>query len=489
MNRNRPSGIRQFGIALAVAVAVILLIGNTGWAAKNVILMISDGGGYNTWMAASMYQGKLGKQTYDRPGWQRFGCSTYALNVSNWPTGDSKQDQRVVYDPRKAWDASPLDPKTGGFAGYKYLKKTATDSAAAATALATGRKTYNNSINWPNNDLPLMRGETIAEIAKAHGKSTGVITTVQWSDATPAGLGGAHNIRRNHCDQIANEMLGGGWLDVIMGACNPDFDANGRVLPPGGKRDFQWVGGEETWKALKQGKRGWKLIESKADFEALIAGPTPPRVLGTAQAAKTLQEKRKSLLKAPMPLRAGAAAAAISPFAVPCNQNVPTLATMTKAAINCLDDNPKGFYLMIEGGAVDWANHDHKPDRMIEEQVDFVQAVEAVVDWVEKNSTWDDTLLILTADHECGLLWGLKSDKAAFDPVEDFGPGHLPGMKYNSGDHTNSLVPLYARGPGSGRFAELVKGTDAKAAVIWRFSGQYIDNTDIFTVMKEEACK
>ena len=97
------------------------------------------------------------------------------------------------------------------------------------------------------------------------------------------------------------------------------------------------------------------------------------------------------------------------PFAAPLNRNVPTLATMSKAAINCLDNNPKGFYLMIEGGAVDWANHANQPDRMIEEQIDFVEAVEAVVAWIESHGGWDETLLILTADHECGLLWGPNS--------------------------------------------------------------------------------
>ena len=209
--------------------------------------------------------------------------------------------------------------------------------------------------------------------------------------------------------------------------------------------------------------------------------------MGTAQVAKTLQEQRGGLtdgLEDRTSLHAHA-----RPFAVPFNQNVPSLATMTKAAIHCLDDNPKGFYLMIEGGAVDWANHANEPERMIEEQVDFVKAVEAVVDWVDKHSNWDDTLLILTADHECGLLWGPKSDKVAFEPIEDHGPGRLPGMRHNSHGHSNSLVPLYARGCGSGRFAELVKGTDAKAAAVWRFSGKYIDNTDIFTVMKEEVGK
>jgi alkaline phosphatase len=484
MNHSQLGRTRQPGMVVATA-AAILLIGNTGWAAKNVILMIADGSGHNTWLAASMYQGKVGKQAYDSPGWQHLACSTYPLNLSKKPTGNDTQDRSLVYDPQKAWDATPGTTKAGAFVGYAYLTTTPTHSAAAATALATGRKTYDDAINWSNENRP-MRGLSIAEIAKARGKSTGVITTVQWSDATPAGLGGAHNLTRNKHAEIANEMLGGGWLDVIMGAGNPDFDNNGRALSAAVKHDYQWVGGEGTWKALKQGKRGWKLIESKADFEALTSGPTPARVVGTAQVAKTLQEQRRSLM---ITLKARLTGTPLSPFEVPSTQNVPSLATMTKVAINCLDDNPKGFYLMIEGGAVDWANHANQPERMIEEQIDFVQAVEAVVEWVDKNSNWDDTLLILTADHETGLLWGPNSAKAAFDPIEDNGPGRLPGMKHNSHGHSNSLVPLYARGAGSRRFAELVRGTDAKAAAVWKFSGRYVDNTDIFTVMKEEVSK
>ncbi len=464
------------------------------WAAKNVILMISDGGGHNTWLAASMYQGKLGKQVYEQSDWIRLSCSTYPLNLSHKPTGDEKQDRSLVYDPKSAWPVDTL--KLPDFSRL-YLTRTATDSAAAATAMATGRKTYNNAINWSNDDRP-RRGETIAEIAKTRGKSVGVITTVQWSHATPAGLGGAHNVSRNHYAEIANEMLGAAWLDVIMGAGHPDYDDDGQPLSDDKKRDCQYVGGPETWKALKDGTRGWKLIESKADFEALATGATPPKVLGTAQAATTLQEKRgrgRVVL--------GGAHATTEPFAVPLNRNVPTLAVMTKAAINCLDDDPEGFYLMIEGGAVDWANHANEPDRMIEEQIDFVKAVEAAVAWIESHGGWNDTLLILSADHECGLLWGPDSAKTAdqpellwgrgpdsakvaFQPLEDLGPGKLPGMKYNSSGHSNSLVPLYARGPGSQRFAALVKGKDPTAAAMWRCSGPYVDNTDIFAVMNAE---
>jgi alkaline phosphatase len=162
---------------------------------------------------------------------------------------------------------------------------------------------------------------------------------------------------------------------------------------------------------------------------------------------------------------------------------------MTKGAIHCLEHNPQGFYLMIEGGAVDWANHANEQERMVEEQIDYMKAVEAVVAWVESHGGWDDTLVILTADHETGLLWGPLSAKVAFQPVEDRGPGKLPGMKHNSHGHSNSLVPLYARGPGSDRFAALVKGTDATAIAKWHFSGKYVDNTDIFAVMRAEVTR
>ena len=139
---------------------------------------------------------------------------------------------------------------------------------------------------------------------------------------------------------------------------------------------------------------------------------------------------------------------------------------------------------MIEGGAVDWANHANQPERTIEEQIDFVQAVEAVVEWVEKNSNWDDTLLILTADHECGLLLGPDSDKIPFQPLTDNGLGKMPGMRHNADGHANSLVPIYARGTDAELFKKLVKGKDEKAASAWSISGDYVDNTDIFAVMK-----
>ncbi len=231
---------------MAVATVVLALLpGRDAWAAKNVILMIADGSGNNTWLATSMYQGKVGQQIYDRPGWLRLACSTYPLNLSSKPTGSPEQLPTLVYDPARAWDETVAPSKLGKFAGYAYLKRGYTDSAAAATALATGRKTYNNAINWSNDNQPML-GQTIAEIAKAHGKSVGVITTVQWCDATPAGLGGAHNVTRNNHAEITNEMLGAAWLDVIMGAGHPEFDDGGAPIADAKKIKYQDVGGEET---------------------------------------------------------------------------------------------------------------------------------------------------------------------------------------------------------------------------------------------------
>ncbi len=460
-----------------LAWVMLLFIAAPAWAAKNVILLISDGAGFNCWRAASMYEGKWdavkqrSTQIYEGPDWVQYACTTHPLNLSTRPTGKAEQDPAILYDPAKAWDASPLNRAgKGAFAGYRFVKQGATDSAAAGTAIATGVKTYNNAINWSDTNQPLT-GRTIAEIAKARGRAVGVVSSVPWSHATPACLGGAHNPERNQYREIANEMLNAPYLDVIMGAGNPDFDDDGQ--PAQKKADY--VGGPETWEQLKQGKhpKGWRLIQTKDEFEALAA--TPPqaliKVLGVPQVNSTLQQNRGKYRQTD------------TPFSQPLNANVPSLVTMTKAALNVLTRNPDGFFLMVEGGAVDWANHANQTARAIEEQVDFNQAIQAVVEWVEKHSSWNETLVICTSDHETGLIWGPQSDTVAFDPIVDRGPGKMPELRYHSSSHTNSVVPLVARGSGADQFAKLVRGVDAMAAKHWGFSGQLIDNTDIFKVL------
>jgi alkaline phosphatase len=309
----------RLAVAILLALGLLVLPAAAAGKAKNVIIMISDGAGFNTWNATSMYQGKWdsakGKSTqvYDGPGWVNVGCSTYPLNTSRVPTKTTTQDASLVYNPQKAWATGTVETKDGRqFAAYKWLSA-ATDSAAAGTALASGVKTFNHAINWSNQNQPLT-GRTSAEIAHAAGKSVGTITTVFWTDATPATLGGAHNVDRANHAQIGREMLAAPYLDVIMGAGNPDFDDDGQ--PKRGKADD--IGGADVWAQLKAGTHpaGWKLIQSKAEFEALTSGPTSKKVVGTAQVHSTLQQARSKYQASDVP------------FARPLNTNVPTLAVM-----------------------------------------------------------------------------------------------------------------------------------------------------------------
>ena len=168
------------------------------------------------------------------------------------------------------------------------------------------------------------------------------------------------------------------------------------------------------------------------------------------------------------------------PFYIPLIPTVPTLREMSLAALNVLDDDPDGFFLMIEGGAVDWAGEENQPGRLIEEQISFNKSVEAVVEWIEIHSRWEDTLLIVTSDHETGYITGPGSGKELLDgdlsktwkPLVNRGKGKVPDMEWHNDYHTNSLVPLYAKGCGSERFAALA---DEKDPV----RGFYLDNTEI----------
>jgi alkaline phosphatase len=432
---------------LCLATVTSQVSGVTG--VKNIILLIADGGGFNQFTATSYYQyGALGHQVYDGPGWVKFGCTTYNSSGS--------------YSPSSMWSVWSWQYNSG-----------ATDSAAAATAINTGVKSYDKAINVNTSYQPLT---TIAQIQDARGRATGAVSTVHVSHATPACVW-AHNTERDAFAAIANEMIYNSGLDVILGAGNPDFDNDGQ--PASTTTDF--IGGATTWTQLKTGTtgKGWTLIESKADFQAYAANPAMPadRLIGIAQVSRTLQEERAA--------------------GTPLNTNVPDLATMSMTAVNVLSKNPSGFYVMIEGGAVDWANCEQpntsypnfNMERMLEEMVDFNHAVEAVVNWVETHSSWNQTLVIVTADHESGCLWGPGSGGSplAFNPIVNNGTGVLPGGLFKKLSHTSQLVPLYARGPGSELFASKVDGTDSTAATKYGFSGQYVDNTDIFQVMNTVA--
>jgi len=432
-------------------------------SAKNIILMISDGAGFNTFDACSYYQhGRLGCQVYD--GFPvKLACTHYMLQEDGRPFG---------YDPERIWTDC-------GYLRGEGQRSFATDSAAAATAIYTGVKTSYGRVSTDFKGIIL---ETIAETLDRNGKNTGVVTSVHFCHATPACVS-AHSDSRKNYAEIMRAMIYESGLDLIMGAGHPGYDNNGDPVPESvWKHDY--VGGKETWNELVSGQtgKGWTLIEEKNAFEALANSTEdlPTRVIGVAQVHTTLQYNRDGK--------------EMGSFI----NNVPSLETMTRAALNVLSQNENGFFVMIEGGAVDWANHKHNVARMIEEQIDFNRSVEAAVAWVGRNGGWDENLLIVTSDHECGMLWGAgtyidANENATFEsthdkfvewkPVSKQGAGNMPGVQYGSWSHTNALVPLYAAGKGAIRFYWTLDGWDQKAHEFWGASGLFVDNTDIFEVM------
>lgn len=466
-------------VVAVVVVAIVLFLESRTAPAKNVILMIADGSGANVIAATGMYEGKLGEQIFDGPAWTKTWASTYPLREGDIPIAGPKgleQDDEAVYDPSRYWDTTPVTTAKGGypdhFRGYRWHKDNAPDSADTATALVTGQKTYDGAINVNGNGVKL---QTFAEIAHLAGKSVGVVTTVQISDATPAATGGAHNVTREHHGEIAHEMLDAGILSVIIGTGNPDYDNDGarRNAP-----DYGWIS-ESDWTALKEGKHpgGFTLIQSNANFEKLETISTPPKKLvGIAQSFDSTQFNR-----------AGAMPSTEVPYSVPRRTDVPDLATMAKGALNILGRNPAGMFLMIEGGATDRAEHANNIGRTIEERIEFDQAVAAVSAYLDANTNgnnWHNTLVIVTADHD-HLLLGPQSDTVPFQDLVDNGQRHVPGYKWQYGSHSNMLVPLYARGADAAMFKSCAKKSDAYTDAQGRKFGRgaYLDQIQVFAIM------
>lgn len=416
---------------------------------KNVILLIGDGMGYTHIDNTSLYEnGTANWQVLsDSSGKVSEVRGTPSQIFETWDNVDMTTfPDQGSYDPAKAWT------------DFKYINENPTDSAAAGTAMATGHKTYNAGLGV---DADKNRVENLSERAIKLGKSAGSISSVPFSHATPAAFF-AHQESRNSYHAIADDGLRS-QMTVIMGAGHPYYnDSNQKLDTP----RFGYIS-ESSFHKLQDGQTDYSFIENKADFEALAAGgDTPERVFGIPQVGSTLQQGRASAVE-------GEEAA---PYTTPLNEGVPSLATMTNASLNVLDNNDEGFFLHIEGGAIDWTGHANDTARNIEETQDFNASVEAVVAWVEANSNWDETLVIVTADHETGYLAGKDSDPSW--TLMTGSAGKTPTVQWYSGNHTNQLVPVFAKGANSDALLSRVKGTDP-------VRGDYIDNTDIANFLLE----
>ncbi|MDR1140985.1 MAG: alkaline phosphatase [Planctomycetaceae bacterium] len=477
------------GISFLMIYLFFFAVVGLAQTAKNVIILIGDGNGFNSEWAGTYYRyGEAGKQCY-----QTFpvaiGCTTYSRTNKEveLPAGVAG------YDPSVFWETI-----ANGTQGTEFTRTT--DSAASSTAIHGGTKTSNGRIGMTYDKKPI---ELISEIAVKHGKKAGTVTTVPMSHATPAGFS-AHEAERGDLGTIFRQMVSKtSHLSVVMG-CGHPFYEHGKPIKIKDDEDekaktkrFNCVDGEKNWEIMKSGTlNGFNVIETKQQFEELAAGKgiIPDKVIGVVRSLGDLPPvdgnlddvaKTRELLE--------------KNYKNTDWKELPSLSTMSLAALNVLTkNNSNGFILMIEGGAIDHANHGRNTEKSVLEHTGFSKTVDTVIDWVEKNSSWTETLVVVTADHETGQIWGPATynddnNNGVYDEGDSFnefrqvqnnGRGKAPGVQYGSSGHTNALVPLYAKGIGADLFLKRIKGTDQKAAQFWNFSGQYVDDTDIFHVIK-----
>ena len=250
-----------------------------------------------------------------------------------------------------------------------------TDSAAAGTALATGNKTKNGAIGV---DKDMAEVSSVAVWAKNNGYKVGVSTSVSIDHATPASFY-AHENSRNNSYQIG--------LDLIES--NFDFYAGSDFVNPNNKN-------------AKDGK----TYESLYDLTAK-AGYT------LARGYKDYQKKAKKAQK--MILFQSEAASAKDngsiPYAIDRQKGDMTLSEITRAGINFLSkNNEKGFFLMVEGGKIDWACHSNDGATALTEVQDFDNAIKVAYEFYEQHP--EETLIVITADHETG---GLSLGTGSYD--------------------------------------------------------------------------
>lgn len=241
-----------------------------------------------------------------------------------------------------------------GYATTHSANRRITDSAAAGTALATGQKTSVGTIGMDSSDTkPLM---SIAYDAQRSGRRVGITTSVSIDHATPASFF-AHQADRNMSYEIAMEAPKAGF----------EFYAGSGFLNPTPE------GKPSLWEAFDAA--GYKTIRSGE-----VIGKSADKVL-------LLQPE-------------GAAADAL-PLAIDAQEKDLTLAEITRSAINHLD-NKAGFFLMVEGGQIDWAAHSNDAGSLIHEVIDFAKAIDVALEFYRAHPK--ETLIVITADHETGGL-------------------------------------------------------------------------------------
>lgn len=323
---------------------------------------------------------------------------------------------------------------------------TVTDSAAAGTAIASGVKTYNGAVGMDANKKPV---KTLLEVAKEAGKSTGLVTTSQITDATPAAFA-SHVENRSAQSDIAKQflekkvdvLLGGGedfWYPAGTPGPHPDHPAEDPTEESKGTQ------GNLVEKAKQI---GYQYVTNASELQKAKNG----KILGLFANEEMFQQQPEGqgdLYNPTVPLK-----------------------DMTKKALDTLSTNKKGFFLMVEEEGTDEMAHQNNAKLTIKAGQELDKAVGVAKEFAKKHP---DTLVLVLADHETGGLTLEEADdkdESGDGISKEDGPFSIAGSKeqfyvdWTTSGHTAVDIPLTAMGSGAELFAGVYENTYVHDAIL-----------------------
>lgn len=325
--------------------------------------------------------------------------------------------------------------------------ETVTDSASAATAFATGVKSYNGAIGVDVNGRPVT---TVLELAKRAGKATGLVTTSQVTDATPASFA-AHVRNRSDQSEIARQYLEKTKPDVILGGGEDFWYPAG---DPGAYPDNPPKDPTEESKGTKGNlvaraeQLGYDYVTNAAELKASKA----KRLLGLFANEEMFEHRNEG--------QGGSYDPEV------------TLPTMAKKALDVLDDDRQGFFLVIEEEGIDEMAHHNNAHLLLKAGKALDATVGLALDFQRRHP---DTLIVVAGDHETGGL-AIENVDAADESgdgesTED-GPFTVRGTKlkfyvdWTTEGHTAADTPITAGGPGASALEGVIENTEVFDAMV-----------------------
>jgi alkaline phosphatase len=395
---------------------------------KNIFVIVFDGMDWQTTQAAALYaKGDTGYTEGRGTGlaildYKKVASDFGSVVTSPYADGRDTDVNTQTYIGNSPQLFGGYDLNLGGAAPWmapndvqypigrsKVSEHAVTDSASSATSITTGKKAINGAINVDPDSQQLV---PIARELQAQGWSVGVVTSVPFCHATPAAAY-ANNVSRSDYQDLGRDMLGVAsvahrsealsGMDVVIG-CGWDqssdsdrgqgenFIAGNKYLAGDvlGEIDVD-SGGTYVVAQRTPGKRGGAVL-NQASRKAAKTGRRLFGFFGVDGGHLPFRTANGDF----KPVQDVKAAESYSEADVSEN---PTLTQMTNAALTVLESNDKGFWLMIEAGDVDWANHADNVDNSIGAVLSGDNAFRRVTRWIEENNAWDDSLVIVTADH------------------------------------------------------------------------------------------